>query len=297
MAETVDQSARALILGGGGMTGVAWEIGVLVGLHDQGVDVTDVGLIVGTSAGSVVGAQITSSLGLEELFARQLFPPEPTGEHVVQTDPNVLRAIFLAGAGATSAQEARARIGAAALAAPTISEQERVKHIAAYLPAEAWPSADAWPVKPQLVVTAVDAQSGEWLTFHRDSGVDLLHAVAASCAVPGLRPPATIGERRYIDGGMRSRTNADVAAGYQRVLILRVETTDWGGTIPHLTFEEELNKLHQAGGQVLVISPDEASVEARGSNPGNPNRRAASAQAGRKQGRQMADSVRRFWQK
>ncbi len=278
------------------MTGVAWELGVLVGLNDRGVDVTDVGLIVGTSAGSVVGAQITSPLGLEELFAGQLVPPERTREQVAHADPNAVRSVFMAGAGATTAQEARARIGAAALTAPTISEQERLKYIAAYLPPEAWPPAGAWPVKPRLVVTAVDAQSGEWVTFDRDSGVDLLHAVAASCAVPGIRPPATIGKRRYIDGGVRSGTNADVAAGYRRVLILRAETAEWGGDIPHMTFEDELAVLRRAGGQALVISPDDASAEARGPNTGDSNRRAASARAGREQGRRMASSVLRFWE-
>ena len=56
----------ALVLGGGGITGIAWEIGVLAGLAEAGVDLTGADLVVGTSAGSVVGAQITSGAPLED---------------------------------------------------------------------------------------------------------------------------------------------------------------------------------------------------------------------------------------
>src|SRR3954464_14941252 len=66
---------RALVLGGGGITGVAWEIGVLAGLADAGVDLTGADLVVGTSAGSVVGAQVTTGGNLGDLFERQLEPP------------------------------------------------------------------------------------------------------------------------------------------------------------------------------------------------------------------------------
>jgi NTE family protein len=289
MAEAMEQSTKALVLGGGGTTGVAWELGVLLGLHDRGVDVTSVGLIVGTSAGSVVGAQMSSGLSLEELFARQLVPLEETKEQVVQFDLTALASVFTAGMGAVDAQAVRARVGAAALVAQTAPEQERLAIIADRLPVQ------EWPLNQQLVVTAVDAQTGEWLTFHRDSGVDLLHAVAASCAVPGIYPAVTIQGRRYIDGGVRSGTNADIAQGYARVLILRAETLDWPGDIPHITFEDELAELLQPGVQVLVIMPDEASAEARGPNPLDSSRRAISAQAGREQGRQMAGSVLGFW--
>src|SRR5215203_1575582 len=77
LAEGPDNAgmSRALVLGGGGVTGVAWEIGVLAGLAEAGVDLTGADLVVGTSAGSVVGAQVTSGAGIEELYARQLEPP------------------------------------------------------------------------------------------------------------------------------------------------------------------------------------------------------------------------------
>src|SRR5260370_22782556 len=78
-----ETQTRALVLGGGGVAGVAWELGILTGLHDTGVDVRGADVIIGTSAGSVVGAQIASGTNLESLFASQLTPVEQSTERVV----------------------------------------------------------------------------------------------------------------------------------------------------------------------------------------------------------------------
>lgn len=292
MTETNHQQMKALVLGGGGTTGIAWEMGILLGLHDGGIDVTDAGLVVGTSAGSVVGAQITSGLTLEELYARQLQPLEETKEQVVEFDVNKIVQVFTAGSGAPDVQTARARVGAAALAVKTVPEEERLEIVASRLPVQEWPH------KQRLVITSVNAQTGEWVTFDRDAGVPLALAVSASCAVPGVYPPITIGDYRYIDGGVRSGTNADIATGCPRVLILRAETLDASALDPQTpseTFEDELTKLEQSGSRSLVITPDEASAEARGLNPLDSSRRAISARAGREQGLLLAESVRRFW--
>jgi NTE family protein len=292
MAEAMKQSDKALVLGGGGTTGIAWETGLLLGLRDGGVDVTAAGLVVGTSAGSVVGAQITTGLDLEALYALQLQPLEQTKEQVVPFDFAALMQVFTAGAGAADAQTARARVGAAALAVKTVPEAARLEIIAARLPVHEWPS------KQRLAITAVDTQTGAWVLFDRNTGVSLTLAVAASCAVPGIYPPITIGEHRYMDGGVRSGTNADIAKGAGRVLIVRAETLDasaMGANIPLLTFEEELAEIQQAGSQSLVITPDAASTAARGPNPLDASQRAVSVQAGREQGRSLAASVRQFW--
>jgi len=290
MTEANQQQTKALVLGGGGTTGVAWEMGILLGLQDGGIDVIDANLIVGTSAGSVVGAQITSGFPLKDLYARQLQPLEETKEKVVQLDMNELFRVFAAAIGAPDVQTARARIGAV----KTMPEEERLEIIASRLPVQEWPN------KQRLVITSVDAQTGAWVTFDRDGGVSLVLAVSASCAVPGVYPPVTIGEHRYIDGGVRSGTNADIAKGYQRVLVLRAETFDASAldpqhTTPFVAFESEQAELEQAGSQVLVITPDEASAVARGPNPFDSSRRAISARAGREQGRLLAENVRRFW--
>jgi NTE family protein len=294
MTETKKQPTKALVLGGGGTTGIAWEMGLLLGLHEVGIGVTDADLIIGTSAGSVVGAQITSGLNLEDLYALQIRPLEETKEQVVPFDGATLVQVLTAGAGAADAQTARARVGAEALAARTMPEKARLDIIAARLPVQHWPN------KQRLVITAVDAQTGALVLFDQDSAVPLLLAVAASCAVPGIYPPTTIGGHRYIDGGVRSGTNADLAKGSKLVLILSTGTLDFsavGGqaSSPRMTFEDERAELQQAGAQVLVITPDEASVAARGPNPLDSSRRASSATAGRAQGHLLAERVKRFW--
>ena len=206
---------RALVLGGGGVAGVAWELGILTGLHDAGVDVRGADVIIGTSAGSLVGAQITSGTDLESLFASQLTPVEQSKERRVAFDPVQIMEAFsqaIAGAG-PDLKAIRARIGAYALAAPTVSEVEQRTIIETRLPVPAWP-------RRRLLIVAVDTETGEECIMDRESGVSLVDAVGASCAVPGIWPPVTIAGRRYMDGGIRSATNADLARGYDSILIL-----------------------------------------------------------------------------
>jgi len=283
-----ERGTRALVLGGGGVAGVAWELGILIGLHDSGVDVRGADLIVGTSAGSVVGAQITSGTDLESLFAAQLIPVEQSKERMVTFDTAQMMEAFgqaIAGAGA-DIKAMRARIGAYALAAPTISEAERRVIIETRLPDRTWP-------QQRLLIVAVDTESGEEYIMDRGSGVALVDAVGASCAVPGIWPPVTIAGRRYMDGGMRSATNADLARGYDRILILNplgANADYFGGGA-----SAEAAALEREGSQVLVIGPDAASASAIGLNPLDPATREPSALAGRAQGRELAGPVGALW--
>ncbi|MET8467240.1 patatin-like phospholipase family protein, partial [Micromonospora zamorensis] len=202
---------RALVLGGGGVTGVAWELGLLAGLVERGVPVTEADLVVGTSAGSVVGALVCSELPVQRFYEEQLAPP--SSEVAARLGFATLARLVWAGGRTRDAARSRARIGAMALAARTPSEASRRAVIEARLPEREWP-------RRRLLVTAVDASSGEFVVFDRDSEVSLVDAVGASCAVPGVWPPVTIGARRFVDGGMRSTVNADLAAGAERVLVL-----------------------------------------------------------------------------
>lgn len=286
--------SKALVLSGGGITGIAWELGLLRGLEEGGVDFNDLDLIVGTSAGSSVGAQITSGLNLEELYQLQLLPIEDSKERPVEFDGAEFRKMMAAAImSSPDAQTARKKIGEAALATPAMSQEERLELLASRLPSQ------EWPAEPQLVINTVDAHTGEWVTFDRESGVPLLLAVAASSAVPGVYPPTTIKDCRYIDGGMSSGTNADVATGKQLVLILVAEPTmtapAMGPTMHRITFQEELIELETSGSQVMVITPDEAALEAKGLNPLVPEKRIDAAQAGRRQGRELAPEVKKFW--
>ncbi len=279
---------RALVLGGGGVAGIAWELGILMGLYDANVDVRGADVIIGTSAGSVVGAQIASRTDLESLFASQLTPVEQSKERKVAFDPVQMMEAFsqaVAEAG-PDIKAIRARIGAYALAAPTISEAERRVIIEARLPVHTWP-------QQRLLIVAVDAETGEEYIMDRASGVSLVDAVTASCAVPGIWPPVTIAGRPYMDGGVRSATNADLASGSDRILILNPlgANANYFGVGTDL----EAAALEREGSQVLVIAPDAASATAIGLNPLDPATREPSALAGRTQGRECAASVAALW--
>lgn len=282
--------ATALVLGGGGLAGIAWEIGLLAGLKDAGVDVTDADVLLGTSAGSVVGTLVALGSDLEQAYASQT-SDAPTTERSVDVDLEELMSRFASAlSGSRDPQERRARVGQHALAASSVPESERLEIIGSRLPSHDWPERD-------LRITAVDTATGERVVFTRDSdtsGVDLLHAVAASCAVPGVWPPVTIGDNRYMDGGIASMVNADLAVGGDRVLVvapLRGQEHNPLGT----TLDEEVAGLRAAGARVVVVEADQRSVAAFGSNPLDAASRAPSARAGRQQAADVVEQVRQLW--
>ncbi|MFF4388592.1 MULTISPECIES: patatin-like phospholipase family protein [unclassified Streptomyces] len=275
----------ALVLGGGGLTGIGWECGMLHGLARAGVDLTTADLVVGTSAGSVVGAQLTSGLlSVQELYERQL--GDASAEPVAKLGAAVIARYALAMARSRSDAGAyRRRVGAMALAADTGSEAERRKVLAARLVSHEWP-------ERRLVVTAVDALTGELEAFERGSGGGLLDAVSASCAVPGVWPPVTVAGRRFIDGGIRSATNADLAAGYDRVVILAPISLG-SALVPSPSVQAD--RLREAGARVLLITPSPAARKAFGRNVLDPARRDPAARAGLAQAEEHAAQAAAVW--
>ncbi|HEY1574670.1 MAG TPA: patatin-like phospholipase family protein [Pseudonocardiaceae bacterium] len=274
----------ALVLAGGGVAGVAWELGVLRGIADTDEALADrvVGAdtIIGTSAGSVVAAQITSGKSLADLYDAQL--SGYSGEIPVHIDLTTMLAGWIEAAElATDDVDRRRRIGALALAAETIDEDTRRAAIASRLPSTEWPDRD-------VRITVVDALTGELVVFTPDSGVALPDAVGASCAVPGVWPPVTIDGRRYVDGGIRTASNADLAKGADRVLLITPAPPElprgWGQDLA-----TELAELAPA--RVEVVHADQATVDAFGTNPLDPATRGPSARAGRDVGRAVAATV------
>ena len=263
----------ALVLGGGGLAGIAWETGILHALAEQGFDPTSCALMVGTSAGATVGGQLAAGTPTGEMFARQAEPARQTRELTPDISPEdmaMLWEAFTAQADADAEERGRA-IGALAIAAHTVPEAVRREVIAARLPEHRWPD------KP-FVVTAVDAETGRLRTFDGSDGVGVVDAVAASSAVPGIWPPVTIGGVRYIDGGVRTSTNADLAAEHRRVLIL--------APMADPALEAQVAALRERS-RVEVVAPDDASLVAFGLNPLDPAVRAPCAQAGYAQGKRI----------
>ena len=294
---------RALVLGGGGPVGIAWEAGLIAGLAEGGVDLAAADHILGTSAGSFVGSQLAMRKRAGDMAAAILAEadrPRPTaqasGERPAPA-PN-LAVLFQkmqeAASGERDPQEVRREIGAFALQAATVDEATFIRSFGRTL-AEA--QAGAWPER-DFACTAVDALTGEFVVWNTASKVGLARAVASSCSVPGVFPPITVGGRRYIDGGMRSATNADLATGHDLVVILALRTAGADTAQSERLrspLEAEIRTLKDAGARVELLTPDEASQAAFGPNLMDARVRPAAAQAGLTQGRALAEGLRAVW--
>ncbi|MBW0116116.1 patatin-like phospholipase family protein [Pseudonocardia abyssalis] len=276
-------TGRTLVLGGGGITGIAWMLGLVAGLAERGVDLRAADDVVGTSAGSVVATQLATGVDIEERYAAQLV--DPAGEVAVSLGVGTMLRLGLALIGPRDPQRVRARIGRLASRTVTMPETERLAVIGARLPVQEWP-------ERSLRITAVDAHDGAFRVLDRTSGVPLVEAVASSCAVPGVYPPVTTGGTRYVDGGVRSPVNADLAEGAERVVVLAPIVRGIG---PQVAVAPQVEALRAAGSRVVLVAPDAASVAAIGRNVLDPARRAGSARAGRAQAADVTDAIVAVW--
>ena len=294
----------ALVLGGGGSAGHAWTIGVIAGLAEAGIDLTEAAdLVIGTSSGATAAVQVRSGIPPAEMLASILsesFPPvgqnrPPPPGLPMTTLFERMRAIGAAAISAADLQRAMGAFGLESDAAlgPAAAEQRRAT-VAARLPRKQWPD------RP-MIVAAVNAHTGELAAFDRDSGVDLVDAVTAGTALPGMVPTHSINGTRFINGGVCSAENADLATGYANVVVL----SPFGGrtgTLPAGQFEglrrfpgadlaSEVETLRKQGSRVVVITPDADSRTAMGTNQMDLATRIPAARAGFAQGRQEATCV------
>lgn len=277
---------RCLVLGGGGVAGIAWQIGVIAGLARGGVILQDADLFVGTSAGSVAGAQLAVGLDVEQLLMQQLSPPANSVEQFrsySQAAADAQNVLLMQKVG-NDLTKARRRIGSYALRSTTPALAERREIIASRMPFTAWP-------ERALKVVAVDVISGEPRVFGKTSGVDLVDAVAASCAVPGTWPPVPLQDATYMDGGIFSMTNAWVGTGARCVVVLAPLGYSEGNPVSgHL--RAEVDRLREGGSLVEVIVPDEESLLGMGENVLDPAHRTPAAEAGLAQGLRLSAFVR-----
>ncbi len=242
----------ALVLGGGGPIGIAWEAGVLLGLKDYGIDLSGADRIIGTSAGSIVGSHVKLDGSPEPLFTEQATPLDPAmkapkmGPFMAAMTRSTLFHRTVAGQ--------RRSIGRSALKADVQGEGEWLAAIAGFLP-EAAHAQERWPAG-ELWITAVDVETGERVVWTGASGVALPVAVASSCAVPCVYPLVHIGGRRYMDGGMGSPTNADLAQGCDLVVILDPLAHVLGRKSPMLAERDALVRL---GSEVICFSFSDAA--------------------------------------
>jgi len=290
---------KALVLGGGGSVGIGWQTGLVAGLARGGVDLSTADVVIGTSAGSAVGAQLTLGTDFETRLAAYR---KPTSGATLRSAPATGSGIaermaafmeVMAGAGQDDDPvAARRRIGEFALGADALPEEQFVAGFR-YLAGRPWPAT--------YRCTAVDAASGEFVVWDAAADVPLDRAVASSCAVPGIFAPITINGRRYIDGGMRTGTNADLAAGHDLVVLVSLMGDRPGlADNPALArfrarAEAELQVLTDGGARVETITPDAEAGAAMGLNLMDGSIAPVAAEHGLRQGEALAERLAAVW--
>ncbi len=312
MLEQVGQAGRcALVLGGGGPLGVAWEAGLLQGwaqgwqqfVQQEGTAGSSgsavsrdsrysasalalflEGRIIGTSAGAIVGAHLAVHDSIEPLVAQQsqsLGDDTPRGPGMTK----FLAAFFKAKLFTRSMPSLRRSLGRSARRMALPGEAGFVAAIArSYAPK------GGWPAGRELLVTVVDAESGELHAWTSESGVPLALAVTASCAVPCAFPLVHVNGRSYMDGGVGSSTNTALARGCDRVLILDPLGRMFGGS----PLDAERRALEAEGSRTLAFLPDQAVAAAIGRNFLDTTRRAQVCELARAQGLSTAHGVWNF---
>ncbi len=302
-AHTTGGGGTALVLGAGGLVGAAWETGILHGLAEAGTDLSGADLVVGSSAGAVVGALLASgALTPAELYERQLDGTDT--EPAVRFGAGTLLRYTLAVLTSRTPEAYGRKLGRLALRARTVDEAARRATVAKRLG-----DLTDWPAAGRLRITAVDAESGALGVFDGGgaggagrtgssgdtagpAGVGLVDAVTASCAIPGAWPPASLAGRRWIDGGIHSTANAHLAAGWDRVVV--IAPTAMGNKAVHAPARQAAD-LVAAGSRVVVITPDADAKAVIGARALDPAQRAAAARAGRAQAAAHAKAVAAVW--
>jgi NTE family protein len=278
------ENTKALVLSGGGTAGGAWMLGMIHALRDQGIDLADADLIVGTSPGARTGACLATG-GLDRAVAMYSRSKLPRLEVPVFFSAFVTAVMGVLTDTADRQEAVRRIANFEPLGATLASEEDRRRMVAAHLPANEWP-------RTRLEIVAVEADSGLRVTFDAASGVRLLDAITASGALPGIFPLVTINGKRYADGGVHSPYNVDLAAGHDIVVVLTPMAT--ADPNPKQLLEAEIATLGEAG--VHVITANESSLVAIGSNPLSSETATAALEAGAAQAAHERDALKNSWQ-
>lgn len=299
------QKQRAVVLGGGGPVGVAWELGLAAGLAAGGIDLAGADLVVGTSAGSIAGAIITSGEDPAKLVAEiESVLTETAGAFGADQVSDTALAEFMdltfawggIGDDPTANAEHTRRIGEFANAATTVDEDAFVGAIGTMLADRPWPE--------PFACTAVDTDTGEFKVWDAAAGVPLERGVASSCSVPGVYPPISIDGSRYMDGGARSALNVDLAAGYDSAIVVSVTLLELPPGIDdprigaYLERERAAIDALRAGGttvELIVPDLDFLMISGMGMALMNFTVATAAAEAGTRLGKLEAERIAAFW--
>jgi NTE family protein len=283
---------RALVLGGGGEYFAAWMLGFMQGLHENGVTYEMPEVIIGTSAGSVVGstiagghlARLTREFEFFGAFPKLLAALVPTPK----PNPSQVRAHDLCNTATDASIATVQAIGRGAMAArnPSVGKlQDMVVTLTGNLH---WPS-------EIFHATTVDCYSGQRLVVSSTSDVHISHAVSGSMSLPGIFGPTWIGDRICMDGGMGpTSTHSDLVAGAKRAIVVSL-TDGLPGSGPRFSsmpnsILQEMKDLEAVGTKALLIAANPGKV-----NLVSPEEIAPAMKLGYDRAGQEVDKVRAFW--
>lgn len=286
---------RGLVLGGGGVLGAAWAVGALQAIEEvHGIDPREFDVIVGTSAGSVLGALVGAGVSIEALRDHQRGAPITEGplagylwDYETATGGRRPSMPRLRGPGSVRLMASSLRHGLKMPPTAVLSafmpvgngSLERVGHLI-----DAITPFGEWSPHQALWIVAMDYEAGHRVVFGRDDApaAPLADAVMASCAIPGWFEPVSIESRTYVDGGAWSATSADVLAaqGLDEVYVVApmvsFETDEpdsllsrlerrWRGSVTRRC-ASEVEELRESGARVTVLGPGREDLEAMGGN-------------------------------
>lgn len=245
-----------LVLAGGGLTGLAWEVGVITALHDQGIDLTTADAVVGTSAGSIVGSMLLSGVDYSELVS-YVTDPDQTPLRLdgqPMTDGDAMQNLMVLGRWSS----------VPTMDAATAAEIAQISGRGKTLTEEAWIGLFAEIIgplewSPKLGIVSIDVETGEPKLWSAADGAELLRAVASSCAVPGMFPAVEINGAHYVDGGLWSPTSAQLLLdkGIDSVVIISpLGGDDWIGQFGDRATAREVEQLGAAGIKTELLVPD-----------------------------------------
>jgi NTE family protein len=296
----------ALVLGGGGPVGIAWETGVVLALAEEGVDLGNrVDHVIGTSAGAFVGARLAlghapqamaepyqSTAEEAEALASQApvksAPPDSSGLQML------FQKIQDASRAGKSAPEIAREVAQFAREAPTAMNEE--EFVARFTSSLGSPRGASWPAR-SFACTAFDVENGAFKIWNGADGENLVRAVASSCAVPGVFPAIAIGDRRYFDGGILSTTNAHLARGFDVVIVLAVTEIlmRYSGFArdKKTPLQREADSLRESGSRVEIVALDTDALQALGVNFMDRSLQPAALCEGMRQGRAAAEAIRK----
>jgi NTE family protein len=256
---------------------MAYHAGVLKALADEGgFDPTAADLIVGTSAGSVMGTLLRTGWTADDLWDHAL-GEQPSATMVRRTE--------------SAGRRARRVVGSTYIATRSIVKAPlpRVpEFVARRFPAGVFDNAELrdqlaevvdeeWPEDP-LWLVAVDVQTGRRVVLRKrgSTGATLRESVMASCAIPGIFPPVKVGRRLMVDGGAHSTTHLDLAAGWGCDLVIGVvpmayDPADAPGSVDQLVrrtatraVAREARVARARGATVLLVRPTAADIRVAG---------------------------------